>query len=151
MAIKGISFAEKHWFCSNKDPDAKPTLEESREAGATIFWWGAIPNVIMTQIADRVTSSSVSVGDMMTQTFNQRTANRNRDAFRYGIRSPGFENFYDDAGEPIVPTWINVMEGGQAYQVLSEDTMNQVSLQVIQEIGAHIFNSNSLGEEGRKN
>lgn len=148
MAIKGISYAEKHWYVCRDDPGLHDTLEESREAGATIFHWGAIPNIVMAAISDKQTSSSVTMGDMLTQTYHQRTAQRNRDAFRFGIRN--FENFPDENGDLIDCEFTSVLEGGQSYQVVSEDTLNQVPLKVIQEVGAHIFNTNSLGDEGRK-
>lgn len=152
MAVKGISFAESYWYCSRNDPSFKPemSIDQAREQGATVFWWGAIPSIIMARIADNVTSSSVTVGEEMTQTFNQRHAHRNREAFRFGIRKPGWENFLDGEEKPIVPEWNTDMVNGQTYEVLSEQTMNQVPLQIIQEVGAFIFNTNSLGEDGRK-
>jgi hypothetical protein len=145
MAIQGISFAEVHDYISRKDPC--PTKEE----GATVFYWGAISNVMMVKIADQQQSSSVEVGDVMRQTFNQKSAARNREAFRHGIRAPGWDNFLDEKGEAIVPEWTTIMEGGKSYQVLSDETMDKVPLYIVQEVGAHIFNTNSLGEDERKN
>jgi hypothetical protein len=153
MAITGISYSERHWLVSKNDPDADPakTLDENREAGATIFHYGAIPNVIMARIQDQMQTSTVEVGEMMKQTFNQKTAARNREAFKWGIREPGFENFCDEEGHPIQPRWEQTLEMGMPYMVLSEETLNQVRLSTMQEIGAEIFNRNSLSEQQRKN
>lgn len=153
MAITGLSYSEQHWLVSKHDPDADPglTVDDNRDKGATIFWYGAIPNLIMARISDKMQTSTVEMGEMMKQTFNQKTAERNREAFRWGIREPAFENFYDDQGEPIRGDFETVLEMGHSYRVLSEATMNKVRLSTMQEIGSEIFNRNSLNETQRKN
>jgi hypothetical protein len=145
MAIQGISFGEVHEYISRKDP------ARTKEDGATVFYWGAISNVMMVKIADQQQTTSVEVGDVMRQTFNQKTAARNREAFRHGIRRPAWDNFLDSEGKPILPDWENIMEGGRSYEVLTDAVLDKVPLYIIQEVGAHIFNTNSLGEDERKN
>lgn len=153
MAITGISFAERHWFVSTRDPSKRDTLEESRAEGATIWWWNAIPNIIMTMLGDDQSSSSVEMGATMKQTWNTRTFNRNREAFRHGISKDkgGWENFTDPEGKPIVPEWHNALVMGVSYEVLTDACLNQIPMEIINEIGAHIYNSNSLTEGSKKN
>jgi hypothetical protein len=148
VAIKGISFTERNWYVPKDDPDRRDTLEESLEAGATVFYWSAIPNMIMTDINDMQSSSKITMGAEMSQEFRQRTAMRNREAFRYGIT--GWDNYFDEKGEQIKFESKTEMRGQQTFRVVSEDSLNCVRLSTMQEVGAHVFNSNSMGDEDRK-
>jgi hypothetical protein len=154
MAIRGLSLTERNWYVTNNDPGKRDTLDESKEAGATVFYTGVIPNTQMTRIHDMVATSVMQLGDMTSQTFQQKTAGRNREAFRLGIR--GWDNFYtegnedNEEGEPIEFRTVKWMDGGRTYDVIADDVMDQVPLAVVNEVGAHIFNQNSLGEDGRK-
>lgn len=152
MAIRGISYSEQHWYVSRHDPDADPALteDENIEKGATIFYWGAIPSNIMARISDQQQTATVEVGEMMKQTFNQKTGARNREAFKWGVREPGWRNFADKDG-PIIPRWDQILEGGATYKVLSDDTLNRVPLAIMQEVGTEIFNGNSMTDVQRKN
>lgn len=148
MAITGLSLTDQNWYVCRADPGKRDTLEESRDAGATIFFFRTIPNKLMSRIHDMQSSASVSMGEQTTQTFHQKVAGKNREAFRYGVSS--WENFNDDNDKAIPLEFHNEMEGLQTLAAISETSMNQVRLQTVNEVGAHIFNINTLGDEERK-
>jgi hypothetical protein len=102
----------------------------------------------MVRIHDMVAASTLSMGDMTTQTFHQRNAARNREAFRYGI--VGWDNFFDDHDSPIEYAAAQTMDGGRLYQVVNDEVLDCVTLSIVNEVGAHVFNSNTMGDEQRK-
>jgi len=153
MALTGISYAKQNHLISKKDPAyserAMEDIEYAREMKATIFVWKALPNSVVTRIQDMQAQSQMTLGDMTTQTFNARTAARNREAFRYAVQS--VENFPDEDGEPISIEVVNVLEpGGVPAMVVSEDSMNCFHGSLVSEIGNEIFNRCSMGPDERK-
>jgi hypothetical protein len=148
MAVTGLSLTKRNWYVCNADPGKRDDLEECKAEGATVFYWRAIANSMMANIHDLVSSSTMRMGDMTTQTFHQKNAERNRMAFRHGIT--GWETFFDEEGEPIEYATEGDMVGGKTYTVISDDVMNRIPLQIVNEVGAHVYNSNSMGEADRK-
>lgn len=148
MAITGISYSTVKELVSKRDDAYHEDLETARENGATIFRWRAIPNAVMTRIADMQAQSQMQFGDISTQTFNARTNARNRDAFRYGVI--GIDNFKDEEGNAIKFTTQQVLEGGVSMTVVSDATMDGVPINIMGEIGSAIFNQNSMTENERK-
>lgn len=153
MALTGISFARENYLISRKDPAyserAMEDIDYAREMKATIFWWKALPNAAVTRIQDMQATSSMTMGDMTTQTFNNRTAQRNREVFRLAVYK--IENYADEEGDPIVAMLTNSFEPGAGdVKALHEDTMNSIHSSLVGEIGAEIFNRCSMGEDERK-
>ena len=153
MALTGISFGKDNHLVSKKDPAyserALTDIDYAREMKATIFRWKAIPNLVMTRIKDMQSQSSMTVGDMTTQTFNMRMQQRNREIFRYAVFD--IENYPDEDGNPIkAETTFTLEPGGVSVNVLSEETMNSIHSSVIAEIGNEIFMRCDMGEDERK-
>ena len=146
MAIRGIASNSVSEYICAEDPCR--TLEE----GATVFYHVPIPNAIISRISDQVAMASTSYGDLNTQTFQQRTALRNRECFRFGIGASGkgWDNLAMGDGTPIPFETEIIMEGGRTYTVVSDTSMDKLLLNTIQEVGNHIWSSNTMTEEQRK-
>lgn len=154
MAIKAIDYGHEDWYVSQDDPDKRETLAECQEAGATIFWFKAIPSVISTDIQDSqqvttiraVTDRENNTG--MEQVLTQRTANRNRSCFRHAITK--IDNLFTGNGVAVMLTRERTMIGGKVYEILSEETMNSIPSAYVNEVGAEIFMRNTMDEVKRK-
>lgn len=147
MAIRGLSAAEKNWYVCRDDPDKRDTLEDSREAGATIFHFSSIPSGLMAELNDATQVAEVRA-DMSSQTMHMRGSKKNYDAFRFGIT--GWENYFDEAGEPIPFEIGQEMRGIDFIRVVPKDYMDRVRLGTVNEVGAYVFNKNSLQDTDRK-
>lgn len=143
MAITGISSNERHIVICKDDPC------QSIEDGATGFHTSPISNAVITRIHDQQQTASMNFGDVQTQTFQNRTAYRNRECFRFGVK--GWDNFFGDDGLPIEFSTMEVMEGGQTYTVVSNSCLDRVRLATINEVGDEIWKRNTMSEKQRKN
>lgn len=146
MAIHGISAKVSEVYICKDDPSR--TVED----GATGFYPGVIPNLIVTRIKDEIQTASMSYGDMQTQTFSQRNSRKNRECFRFGMGAGrAWDNFFTPEGSPIPFETTMHMEGGQTYTVIAEHVMNMIHSNTIDEVGNEIWNRNNLTESQRKN
>jgi hypothetical protein len=145
MAIKGISYSERNEYISKADP------AQTREEGATVFYWTALSNNTVTEISDMQNTTQVQVaedGTTVQQVNNNRMNARNRKAFREGVT--GWDNFVDANGKVILCKREEVVEGGRKRTVVSEESMNAVPLEIVNEVGRHIYDECTLTEDTRK-
>jgi len=151
MAIEAIDLAEEKWYVCQSDPGNGNGLEECREKGATIFWFGPIPSLIITDIQDEQQANTIRAmegGMGMEQVMNSRTNRRNRECFRYAIKR--IENMADKKGTPVQVVTSKLMKANKTFEVVSETTLDRIYPSVVGEVGKHIFEMNSMDEVRRK-
>lgn len=178
MALIGISKHERWDYVSTldsgrvlypetiEDPDdpAQPATDQprsrphpkagqvdiaaSREAGATIFFLGALTVNQRAYITDK-TGVVQEWGDNGAR-FVHRQGLRNLEAVRLGLR--GWENFSDPSGDAIpYETTQRAIGSETPMPVPTDDTIGRLGIYLVNEIGEEILNKNAVAETMQKN
>jgi hypothetical protein len=148
MAIKALTPSTRNWYVSQGDEGAADTLEQSKQNGATIFYWETLPSHVQSACHDMQGQAQLNFADN-TQTIINRTAYRNREAFRKGV--VGWENFHTEDGTPVPCVRDRILEGGRDVYVISDAALDYVPMSIINEVGDHVFKQCSMTDIERKN
>lgn len=160
MAIRGLSFSEDEIYISRNDPDIvyvkdgkgqnTPTVDTdaSIRNGATGFVLQNIPSGVMSRIVDMNQVLEQEFGSTK-QRVVQQVAQKNREAFIYGIKD--FINFKDGDDKVIHAEKEDVYEDGQVLHRLKREVLDRIHTGTISEVGNRIVNRNSMSEHALKN
>lgn len=149
MALIAMSVSDSLVYVSDKDPcktksevpidpadPSKGTREEVTIAeGATKFHLKGLDVFLMGHIYDNASALTGRQGsdEVGIQTRMNKT---NIDAVRHGLA--GFENFADKNGQSVKYTTVMVDVNGRDYKVASDDVLNSLGIQLIQELAGEI-------------
>lgn len=153
MAINALDYAKEDWYVCEDDPGARPTLQESKEAGATIFYFRPISSAVITEIQDSEQLTTIrALNEMnnsgMEQVVTQRTNRRNRQCFRHAVRR--IENFHKPNGDRVDVIFDRVMVADELCEIVSSETLNHIHSSVIGEVGKEIYTRFTMDENKRK-
>lgn len=135
MALTAMSVSDTWVFESDRDPD-KGT------ENATKFTLGTLDVFLKGHIFDSATEIS---GQGSITIHTNKT---NIEAVRFGLK--GWSNFRDKAGNDVPFKTLKRNVGGRSYDVVSDETLNRLSLDDIQELGQAIKTGNVVTEEEAK-
>lgn len=149
MALIALSVADSLTYVSDRDPckikqevpidpadPAKGTREEVIiEEGATKFHLKGLDVFLMGHIYDNASALTGRQGsdEVGIQTRVNKT---NIEAVRHGLA--GFENFCDAKGQPIKFSTKTIDVNGRDYKVASDDVLNALGIQLVQELAGEI-------------
>ena len=139
MALIGLSVAGTDSFQSSLDP-AKGTPE------ATVFTLGTLDVFITAHIIDRAMQFSGQGEDTKIEFRNNQ---QNIDAVRFGLK--GWANFKDAAGNDIPFKTLKRNVHGRDYTVVSDDSLNALPLELIEELAGELRKKNTLTKDEAKN
>jgi len=138
MAIKGLSLVEVEPFYSSFD--------DAPEAEKTKWLLGPVDLMVRSYIQDNAISWVPGDGGMV---MTNKAAFRNFEICRFGLK--GFENFKDDkTGADIAFVEVDRALNGKTYKNVSDDVLNRIPGQVIQEIAERLIEINTATEALRK-
>jgi hypothetical protein len=132
------------WDASKaKSKGERPTPKRKHDENATVFLLGTLSSLVMSMLADDV----ASFRDEGAMTI--RLADTDVMAARLGIR--GWENFFDDAGNPVVFETESVVIRGRKFDIVAEDLAARIPIPVLRGIGQHVKQQNSIDSVTAKN
>jgi hypothetical protein len=162
MALIAMTIADTVDYVSDKDPSKtynKVLIDADDESkgfksvevvgeGATVFQVGPLDVFLMGHIYD---NASVMVGKQGSDEvgITTRMNQTNIESVRHGLK--GFKNFTDAKGSAIKFETQRAVVNGRPYTVVSDATMNQLGIQLIQELSVKIKTISEVSPALEKN
>jgi len=139
----------KVWVHVNPDDPESPKNEvEKIEADATIFHLGALDVFLMGHIYDNASSLTGREGSDEVG-IHTRVQQTNLETVRFGLK--GWENFKAADGSDLKYTTTKLNKNGRSYVTASDEVLNALGVQLIQELAGKIKELSTVSKAQSKN
>ena len=149
MAIIGVSRNEREFYISNHDPSkwVDPTavnrkersLEDAKQNGATVFEIGSVDADVYAMLTDVASTVEQNTNGVV---IRRNLAGKTIAFVRWGLR--GWSNFLDADGNEIKFETVKRFHGDKEYAIVSDESLNLLSEELLLELGQRIESRNTL-------